>query len=67
MFIINLSFHAYVSVLVSSDGYKLGLREGETQRLHVTAYVLHAILPHLHDVQPWLVFVQRLQDSHLRE
>lgn len=64
---IGFSFHAYVGVLVRSDGYKLGLRKGETQRLHVTAYVLHAILPDLHDVQPWLVFVQRLQDNHLRE
>lgn len=56
---------AYVSVLVGSDGYKLGLWKGEALRLHVTADVLHSGLCHLHDVQPGLVLVQRLQDNHL--
>lgn len=58
-------FDAYISVLVGSDGYKLGLWEGEALRLHVTADVFHPIFCHLHDVQPRLVLMQRLQDNHL--
>lgn len=60
-------FNAYISVLVGGDSYKLGLWKGEALRLHVTADVLHPILRHLHDVQSWLVLMQRLQDNHLNK
>ena len=58
---------AHVGVLVGGDGYKLGLWEGEALRLGVAAHVLQPVLGHLHDVQPGLVLVQRLQDNHLRD
>lgn len=58
---------SYICVLVGSDSYKLGLWKVEALRLHVTANVLHPILRHLHDVQPWLVLMQRLQDNHLHK
>ncbi len=58
-------FHAYISVLIGSDSYKLGLWKGEALALNVSANVLHPILRHLHDVQPRLVLMQRLQDNHL--
>lgn len=58
---------AYVSVLVGSDSYELGLWEVEALSLYVIANVLHPILRHLHDVQPRLVLVQRLQHNHLHK
>lgn len=62
-----LFHHAYISVLVGSHSYKLVLWKGEALSLHVTADVLHPVLRHLHDVQPGLVLMQRLQDNHLRK
>lgn len=61
-------FHTYVSVLVGGYGDELGLWKGETLSLHVItqAHVLHPVLRHLHDEQPRLVLVQRLQDNHLQ-
>lgn len=59
------SCQAYVSVLVGGDSYKLGLWEGETLRLRVAADVLRSVFRHFHDMQPWLVLMQRLQDDHL--
>lgn len=58
---------AYVSVLVSGDGYKLVLGEGEGLSSGLIAHVLHAVLCHLHNVQPWLVFMKRLQNDHLQK
>lgn len=59
--------HAYVSVLVGSDSYELGFWKCEALSLYVTVNVLHPVLRHLHDVQPGLVLMQRLQDNHLHE
>lgn len=57
---------AYVCVLISCDGNKLVLWEGEGLSSGLVAHVLHAIFCHLHNVQPWLVFMKRLQDYHLK-
>lgn len=60
-------FHAYIGVLVGSDSYELSLWKSEALSLYVIVIVLHPVLRHLHDVQPRLVLVQRLQDNHLHE
>lgn len=57
---------AYVCVLVSSDGYKLVLWEGEGLSSGLIAHVLHSVFCHLHNVQARLVFMKRLQHYHLK-
>lgn len=60
-------FHAYISVLVGSDGYELGFWKREALSFYVTANVIHPVLRHLHDVQSGLVLMKRLQDNHLHQ
>lgn len=63
----NCNWNTHICVLVSSDSYKLILWEGESLSSAFVAHVLHTILCHLHNVQPRLVFMKRLQDDHLQK
>lgn len=56
----------YISVLVGCDCNELRLWKREALSLHFTVQVLHSLLRHLHNVQPWLILMQRLQHDHLQ-
>lgn len=56
----------YICVLISSDSDELSLREDKGLGFGREEGVLGAVFFHLHDVQTRLVFMERLEDYHLR-